>query len=104
MQFYLLLLSGLISDSTVLAQVVTGYDDPGCNGNIIFTETPVCTPACTDITPPDTESVNLPLGVRCELYADPDCTGQSELFENYGCNAVTLDSVDSVKCFKDVGC
>ena len=102
MQFYLLLaLSGVISGSTVLAQVVTGYPAAGCSGTSTFTYTVTTTPTCTDTTASDTKSVNLPAGVGCELFADRGCQGASQPIGDEGCKPVTLSSVGSYACILD---
>ena len=102
MQFYLLLaLSGVISGSTVLAQVATGYAAAGCSGATTFTYTVTATPTCTDTTASDTKSVDLPAGARCALYESSGCAGTPELLDTPGCAAVELPSVGSFACVLD---
>jgi hypothetical protein len=100
-------LSGLISGSTVLAQVVTGYRAAACTGNTIFSVTPACTAKCTASGSPKVMSVDMLAGSRCELYEDPDCMGRYQILDAPDapdCNAVTLPFVQSVKCYSYQGC
>ena len=105
MQFYLLLvLSGVISGSTVLAQTVTGYSAAGCSGDTIFTYTATCTSQCVELDNPGTLSVDLPQGVQCVLFMRPGCDEPSQPFINPGCNTVTISGVRSYFCLADEGC
>jgi hypothetical protein len=111
MRFYLLLLSGLIPGSTVLAQVVTGYRAAACTGKTTFSVTPgpapACTATCTASDYAAVKSVDMPAGSRCELYDGPDCMGGYQILDAPSaptCSAVTLSVVLSLRCWSYQGC
>ena len=104
MQFYLLLiLSGVISGSTVLAQEVIGYASPGCTGSTTFTYTATTRFKCNEATNPGTMSVNLPQNVRCGVYEGPECTGNPQLIYVPGCVTVQFPTVGSYACIHSEG-
>ena len=111
MQFYLpLVLSGIISGSTVLAQAapvaqeaavaneVTGYASPGCTESTTFTYTATDTFKCIESTTPGTKSVNVPQGVRCSLFASTGCSGSAQLIGAPACVELTIPDVKSFAC------
>jgi hypothetical protein len=104
MQFYLLLLSGLISGSTVLAQEAIGYDGAECTGRTILSVKPSCTLKCKNTASSDIKSMDLSQNVDCLLFEDPDCTGLARFINNLACSPVTLKSVGSFRCYKNLGC
>jgi len=102
MQSYLLLvLSGVISGSTVLAQEVAGYAAPGCSGSTTFTYTPTTVLKCFNTTELDTKSVKVPEGAQCGLYLHENCV-KNPLIVNPGCTEIDLESVKSYTCDKAV--
>ena len=100
MQFYLLLvLSGVISGSTVLAEPVVGFETYDCSGSTLFSYTATCEHKCSDVDSWGGYSVGMPSDVQCTLYSEYSCGGVGAFYEQPGCHTISA-GVRSYDCVR----